>query len=484
LPQPLLPSAPDVLVVGAGVAGHFCATAMADAGLRVRVLEARALPGGRARSWHDTAMDLEVDIGPHVVSSEHVNFLHMLRRLGTDSLIAWQPRPMISLLDAGELLAVKNAQWTPPLHGLPNLPVALRRMGIGDALSHWRLAWQAARITEPGLRALDPVDAATWLRARGVSERAIDWFWRSAMLALLNVPLEQCSAAAAMRVFRLMMGRSGYHFGFPRAGLSQLYVPACIAAIRASGGEVLTGRMAHRLLVEDGKVRGVRLRDGTLLRAAHCVLALPPWHAAPLLARTREPLLAPLHAAARGFLGAPYTSTVLALDRSLGTHRFWARVWNPRDLNTDFYDLANIRPELAGGGSVVACNAIGPNAHLEWGDAEVVDRTLAELRDFSPAAADARVLHACVHRIRAAIPQPRPGTETRRPATRTPVAGLLLAGDWTDTAVPCSMESAARSAALAAEAILGRPLALPAPETCGLVGLLRRRGEPRQEAAP
>jgi 15-cis-phytoene desaturase len=85
------------------------------------------------------------------------------------------------------------------------------------------------------------------------------------------------------------------------------------------------------------------------------------------------------------------------------------------------------------------------------------------------------VLRSCIHRIRAAIPQPRPGTETLRPATRTAVSGLLLAGDWTDTAVPCSMESAARSAALAAGAILGRQLARPAPESHGLVGLLRRR---------
>jgi len=173
---------------------------------------------------------------------------------------------------------------------------------------------------------------------------------------------------------------------------------------------------------------------------------------------------------------------VLALDRSLGAHRFWARVWNPRDLNTDFYDLKNIRPGLAGGGSVIACNAIGPNAHGAWRDAQVTARTMAELAEFSPAAAQATVLGSCVHRIRAAIPQPRPGSETRRPGCRTAVAGLLLAGDWTDTAVPCSMESAARSAALAAQAILGRPLALPAPETYGLVGLLRARTRQRDAA--
>jgi 15-cis-phytoene desaturase len=236
-------------------------------------------------------------------------------------------------------------------------------------------------------------------------------------------------------------------------------------------------------VVEDGLVQGVRLRTGASLRAPWCVLAVAPWNAAPLLARTGEPRLASLQQRARSFLGAPYTSTMLTLDRPLGEQRFWARVWNPQDLNTDFYDLANIRPELAGGGAVIACNAIGPNARLHWDDRQVVDRTMRELEDFTPAARDARVLRACVHRIRAAIPQPRPGSETARPGPATAVGGLLLAGDWTDTAVPCSMESAARSAAFAAERIVGTALALPAPETRGLVGLVRAPAPPQAEAA-
>ncbi|MBC5785794.1 FAD-dependent oxidoreductase [Ramlibacter sp. USB13] len=465
----------DAVVVGAGVAGLFCAASLADAGVKVAVLEARADAGGRARSWHDATMGLEVDIGPHVLSSEHRQFVRMLRRLGTADQVQWQREPQVTLLDAGELLAVRNVRWTPPLHGLPNLPVALRRIGWRDAVSHWRVAWHAARANEESLRALDGIAALHWLRSLGVTTRAIDWFWRSALLALLNVPLEHCSAAAAMRVFRLMLGRSGYHFGFPTTGLSRLYVPACVGLVRERGSAFFTRSAVRNLEIENDRVAGVRLRDGKVLRAPWCVLALPPWNLAPLLARTRSARLAGLAEAASRFLGAPYTSTVLALDRRVGELRFRARVWNPADFNTDFYDLANIRPELAGGGSVIACNAIGPHARLAWSDREVVARTMAELADCTPAARDARVLRACVHRIRAAIPQPRPGTETLRPPTRTGLQGLLLAGDWIATAVPCSMESAARSAALAAGAILGRELVLPPPESYGFVGLLRKR---------
>lgn len=464
----------DALVAGGGVAGLSCAAALADAGLRVLVLEARAQAGGRARSWPDARLGVEVDLGAHVVSSEHRHFLRLLERVGTADQVAWQRDTLIDLLDAGERLKVRNVRWPPPLHGLANARVALRRLSLADALSHARVVWRAARENEQTLRRLDAHDALSWLRGEGVSERGIAWFWRSALLALLNVPLEQCSMAAAMRVFRLMLGRSGYHFGFPAVALSRLYVPGCTAAIRARGGDVRVGAVVRSLDIDAGQVRGVQLRDGTRFAAPVCVVALAPWDLAALLARTGEGALAGLAAGARVFRGAPYVSSFLWLDRRVTGDRFWSRVWNPKDLNTDFYDLANIRPEFAGGGSVIASNAIGPHARPHWNDEAIVARTLAELREYAPEARGARVLHARVHRIRAAIPQPRPGTETLRPATRTPLAGLFLAGDWIDTSIPCSMESAARAASLAVDAILGTSQTLPAPQTYGLVGLVRQ----------
>jgi uncharacterized protein with NAD-binding domain and iron-sulfur cluster len=469
-----------VIVAGAGVAGLACAAALADAGLRVTVLEREAAPGGRARSWRDEATGTEVDIGPHVLTSEHRNFLALLERLGTAAHVVWQPDPLVTLLDGDGVLRMPNRAWLPPLHGLPLLPNALRRLSVADLLSHWRIAWRGARLNERTLKALDGIDARTYLARQGVSATAVDWFWRSAMLALLNVPLEQCSAASAMRVFRLMMGRSGYHFGFPTVGLSQLYVPGCMAAVQRAGGQLLTGAQAHRLLIEDGRVAGLALQDGRVVRAPVCVLALPPADLADVVRRSGVDGLRALSDAAGVFQPSPYISTLLWFDRPLTRERFWARCWSLHDLNTDFYDLANIRPEVAAGPAFIACNSIGPQVRATWADDRVIEATLREIADFAPAVRHARVQHARVHRIPMAIPQPRPGTEARRPSSSGGVDGLYLAGDWTDTAVPCSMESAARSAALAAQAVLtraGRPApgAIDAPETYGMVAALRAR---------
>jgi 15-cis-phytoene desaturase len=280
-----------------------------------------------------------------------------------------------------------------------------------------------------------------------------------------------------MRVFRLMLGRSGWHFGFAKVGLAQLYVPGCCRAVLRSGGQVMFGARVQRLRVEQGRLVGVETDDGHVLATRRCVLAAPPQDVAALAGP--EPALQGLAIAASYFRPSPYQSTYIWFDRPITRERFWARTWSPQNLNTDFYDLANIRPNLAGGGSVIACNAIGPQVRADWPDERIVEQTMREIEQFAPAAHGARVLHTRVHRVPMAVPQPRPGTEQLRPPSDTALDGLWVAGDWTDTALPFSMESAARSGALAAEAVLddlGRPvrIAIDAPETEGLVGLLRR----------
>ncbi|WP_235971709.1 hydroxysqualene dehydroxylase [Azohydromonas caseinilytica] len=466
----------DVLIAGAGVAGLSCGAALADAGLKVCVLERDALPGGRAASWPDLVTGDVVDIGPHVLISDHLNFRALLRRLGTEDDIAWQPQPLITLLDAGRRIPVSIwRHLPPPLHGLPALPKALRCIGVRDLLSNLRVVWHAARLREADLEPLDGMDAMRYLRQLGASERSIEWFWTSATMALLNVPLQQCSAAALMRVYRVMQGRSDYCFGFPKVGLAALYAPGCRARIEAAGGRVLLRTPVARAHVEAGHFRAFELEDGSLLRAPAAVLALPPQ------AYRRDFLNVPwpaLSHAAHLFEPARYISVYLWLDRPVTKERFWARTWATRDLNTDFYVLSNIRPHTHGG-TLVACNSIHVRLAWDWSDEELVQRSLQEVADFAPLAAQARLLHARVHRIPMAVPCPMPGTERARLPAQTPFAGLWLAGDWTRTALPASMESAARSGALAAEAVAASfghelQLAIPVPRPTGVMALLER----------
>ncbi len=473
---------PDVAIAGAGVAGLQCAHALSTAGLRVGVLEAAERAGGRAASWRDEATGEVVDIGPHVLTTEHAQFMALAQRLGTAPQVLWQPTPMVTLRDRGQTVDMPAARGIPPLHGLPLLPPALRCVSFADLLSNTRLAWHAARITEEETHALDGEDALAMLRRLGVSDTMVEWFFRSAGIALLNVPLERCSAASLMRVFRLMLGRSGYHFGFPRAGLADLYVPGCERAVAAAGGALHTHVRVRRVLVHEGRFAGFACDDGRELRAGNGVLALPPRELAEVLQASGLPPLAPLTATAASLQPSRYVCTMLWLDRRVTSLRFWARTAREGGLNTDWYDLANIREQRGDAGSLIACNAIHVDDET-WtaSDEHIIERTRAELAEAIPDAAGAQLRHARVHRVPMAVPAPHPGFERARPGNATRVEGLFIAGDWTATQVPCSMESAARSGARAAELVAARTgrdlrLLLAPPETTGLVALLRRRG--------
>jgi flavin-dependent amine oxidoreductase len=209
---------------------------------------------------------------------------------------------------------------------------------------------------------------------------------------------------------------------------------------------------------------GVRLRDGAHVRADHVVAALPPQ------------ALAKLGLAAPAFEPSPYISCYLWFDRKLTRERFWAQLGVLGRLNTDFYDLSNIRRGWAGRPSLIASNIIYSHRANAMPDAEIVAATQREIAAFIPGAAAARVVHAVVNRIAMAIPCPLPGSESQRPAP-----SASIAGDWTRTGLPCSMESAVRSGLLAAGEILHQDLALPVRPSDGVAGLVQKL-RPRRAA--
>src|SRR5690606_8614807 len=155
----------------------------------------------------------------------HRNMLALLERLGTRTQIAWQPQRFITLIDDGMAANMRNYRLPAPVHFLPNF-LRVRQASLADVWSSRRVLWSVVRMHESDVRALDARTADVVLREMGVSARFIDWFWRTVCLAILNVPLELCSAGALFRFLQMMSGRRDFYFGFPRIPLADLYVPA------------------------------------------------------------------------------------------------------------------------------------------------------------------------------------------------------------------------------------------------------------------
>ena len=463
----------DVAIIGGGIAGLACALALEHSGLSVAVFERDRQLGGRAASMLDRTTGDTIDIGPHIVLSEYRNMLNMLSSFGRDADICWQDDLFITLLDHGRKLPMRLRSLPAPLHLLPSL-WAVDAVSTQDKLSNASVTWLAMRARAEDVEAIDGVNGEQFLIECGVTERFRQWFWETASLALLNLPLRECSAAALLRMYGQLIGTSGYRSGFPRTPLADLFVPHACERIAMANGTIETECAVSQLLVDEQRLSGVRLADGRRIRATSCVVAVPPQALSQLLADSGLQDLAVARELDR-FEPCPYISTYLWFDRKLTKERFWSRVWSPTDLNSDFYDLSNIRRDVDPQCSLIASNCIYSHAHAHLSDDEIIERTHAELSEFTSLAAVGKIRHAAVHRIPMAIPCPMPGTERARPSCTTELTGLLLAGDWTATGLPSCMESATYSGRIAAEKVLemsersathARPI--PPPEKDGV----------------
>ncbi|MFL6674554.1 MAG: FAD-dependent oxidoreductase [Massilia sp.] len=473
----------QVAVIGGGLAGLACAVALADKGLEVAVLERGQRLGGRASSWTDWHTGDIVDIGPHIFHSEYHNMLALLERLGTSRLIRWQPGKLLTIASKPRPVALRHAPLPPPLSLVPAM---LRAPGLGarDYLSMLRTGWRGMQFGEEQVAELDRIAALDFFRAQGVSEPMIDWWWRFAAMVVTNVPIERCSTASLMRIHAQLSGYRGLHFGFATVGLGELYTRQAVRLVEQAGGQVLTGA-AVRAIVGGERAAGVVLADGTRLHAEQVVSAVPPQALGPLAPPSCQDR-APFDALGT-FEPSPYISCYLWFDRKLATERFFSHLWSPGRLNYDFYDLSQIRYGWEGRPTVVASNIIYSHRAHGMSDDEIVQASVRELAEFAPDATQAKLVHADVHRIPMAIPCPTVGFERKRPASRTPMRGLFLAGDWVQTHMPCTMESAVKSGWMAAEQVLaarGMPaqLAIPARQYDGIAGLVRRASAWRRAA--
>ncbi|MFZ5478941.1 MAG: hydroxysqualene dehydroxylase [Myxococcota bacterium] len=451
----------DVLVVGGGLAGLTAAIGLGDLGLDVLVLEREPILGGRARSWPDAATGDPVHIGPHVFLTEYPNMLRLLDELGTRDRVVWQEDRFVTMVDGASQAVIRSDPRLPaPYHFVPSL---LRVPGLKkrDVFSNWPVTQFALTMREDDVRRLDLVNAEAFLRSMGVTATFLAWFWRFTSLSFMNLPLEITSAGALMRIYRALIAKNDVRIGFPDGGLGDVFAPAARRAIERAGGRVCTSVVVRRLLHEGRRVTGAQLADGRIVRARHVVAALPPGALREILPRPWV-AEAPFDDLAH-FHPVPYRCVYLWFDRKITDLAFWARTFRQHDLNTDFYDFSNIYRDWKDRPSMIGSNIIYSHRAEHLSDEEIAQRTLAELAEFLPAAKEARLVRWVVNHVPNVIHCPFPGTERRRPDQRSPIDGLFLAGDWTRTGFPCTMEGATRSGWLAAEAIrgdLGRPRAL------------------------
>jgi squalene-associated FAD-dependent desaturase len=334
-----------------------------------------------------------------------------------------------------------------PLHLAPSFS-GFRLLSWKDKLG---IARAMLRIIRSGGQPSVSPDATMldWLRQSGQTQNAIDRFWRVVLVSALNEQLDRLDAAYGIAVFwkAFLSTRDGFAVGIPSVPLDVLYASAA-NRIERSKGDVRTRSTVAELCVSDGSVASARLDDGTVLQADYYVAAIPFDRFLKILpAGVRDydefARIANLNV-------SPITSVHLWFDRRVMDEPFLTSV--DQTVQWVFNKSALGSPTAAGQYLQVVISASHALAQLS--QQEIINICRKELADLMPACGEAKVTRAVVIRETSATFAPEPGCDRWRPAERTPIRNLFLAGDWTRTGWPATMESAVRSGYRAAEAIL------------------------------
>lgn len=445
---------PSVLIVGGGLAGLAAATALAPRGFRVTLLESRGRLGGRASSFTDAATGQLIDTCQHVSMGCCTNFAHFCRTVGIAPLL--QPQPCLYFMTPDRRVSRFFADRLPaPLH-LARSFLGAHYLSLGEKL---RIAWGLAALQRTEPAADGPF--AEWLTRHRQSPRTVDRFWGLVLTSALNETPDRIGLRYAHKVFvdGFLRHRRGFEVELPSVPLGRLYGEELQQWLQRHGVEMRLNQAIRRVDIEGHRVRALELRNGERRAADRYVLAVPFDRLVELLPQE----VAEKHACFSGLRRletSPITSVhlwyrrpVLELPHVVLIDCLGQWVFN--------------RGEQAPGEHYVQVVVSAARQFRGLDNQEVQRRIAAEMAQLFPAAQEADLLRARVVTEHAATFSAVPGVDAFRPYQETPVENLFLAGDWTATGWPATMEGAVRSGYLAAEALLrraGRPESLLVPD--------------------
>jgi len=458
-----------VLVVGGGLAGITAALDCAEGGARVTLVEVRRRLGGAAYSFQREG--LEMDNGQHVFLRCCGAYRALLRRLGSEQRVSVQPRLEIPVLKPGaRTVRLRRGALPAPFH-LAGTLLHYRHLSLPERLGAARaaLALMRLRARDGGL---DEQTFGAWLSDHGQGPRAIAALWDLIALPTLNLPAAEASLELGAFVFRtgLLSGADAGDIGFHVGTLGETIGVPAEAALRRAGVEVVLGWRAERLLrtaaglevhgrgaagtadaqeepSEPGDgAAGAAVGAGDGLSAEAVIVAVPHMRAAGLL----QPLLPELAGRLGGLGSSPIVNLHVVYDRPVCEEPFAAGVDTPVQYLFD-------RSAAAGapaGSQYLAVSLSGAEREMGMSVDALRELYLPALEQLLPRARHANVESFLATREHAATFRAAPGVQALRPAAQTAVPGLVLAGAWTATGWPATLEGAVLSGHAAAESAL------------------------------
>jgi squalene-associated FAD-dependent desaturase len=457
---------PHVAVIGGGLAGLATAAGLVEQDVRVTLMESRPRLGGRASSIVDRETGQTIDNCQHVTMGCCTNFRHFSEKLGFADLLQPQrrlyfvappqpnQRPAVVPFTAGQLPV--------PLH----LAMAFNRLPWFRFVEKRQIAFGLRALARPSTGPDEPF--SHWLNRHKQSETVQRDFWHVVLVSALSESLDRISTQHARKVFvdGFLASRTGWQVSIPSVPLETIYSTRIRQWLDRQGIEVRLQAGVKQLCVEDGQVVRAEMRSGETVSADHFVLAVPHWLVKPILP---DDLADDSHFSGIGRLEtAPIASVHLWFDRPL-TSLPHATLLNR--LSQWMFNRGLVQQDEKGSESAATSHVqvvISAARNLSGlSEADIIGQVESELRSVWPDSHEAKLQHARLITEHRAVFSPLPDVDALRPSQQTPVTNLQLAGDWTSTGWPSTMEGAVRSGYLAAENILrhlNRPVELIQPD--------------------
>ena len=452
-----------IAVVGGGLAGLSAALDLVDAGRRVTLFERRPFAGGKAYSFSDPNHDVILDNGQHITMRCCTEFQAFLERIGCADIVRYQEQLEVAVIDpdsSGHRVSLISA-WQPrshtrlgrqllpaPLHMLPSMltyvhlsPAEKTRLGFAFE--------SIRRMSESERQALDRQSFATWLRSHQQTDRVIERFWDLIILPTCNDRSRDVSAAQAIQVFQegFIRDPGAADIGLFTRGLGEVAETA-VERLREHGARIELDARVTAVAGQGEEAAAVRLSRDRELEISAVILALPPHHAFDLLPaswRRREPF---------------WRLSQHEVSPIINVHMQWDRPVMRRDfvavLDPDAQFIFH-RSQIHGWQTPphwISVSLSGAHDLVELPQEEIVARVERAVRRALPRTSGTSLLASRVVKEAEATFRPRPGMNAHRVRPRTPIHNLALAGAWTTTGWPATMESAVRSGRAAAQVIL------------------------------
>lgn len=441
--SPSLDSKP-VIIVGGGLSGLAAAVELTSRNIPVVLLEQKPKLGGRAYSFTDATTGDVIDNGQHVLIVGYERTMRFLERIGTKQLLTVQDQPVLFLHHPTKGFCEFKLQKLPsPLHLLVGI-LTTDLFSFADKLRLLRAGSAMQRTTNDP--SLDDMTIEQWLDAVGQSEETKRSFWEPLAVSIMNEHTAKASAKVFVHSLRhaFLGGWKNSSLAVPRVGLSELYVDGAVKFIEQRGAEVRPNADVIRVVVSDDKVTSIRLRDDSEIESRAAILAVPHYRLEELL-----PSAIPQQVIAPKLLSAPSTPIVsihLWFENDFMPHEFvgvigkrvqW--IFNKRKINQE-----------TGKGGHISCVVSAADDFVGMTNDELVKLAMDDLKTVYNAVPSAPT-HEVVVREKRATFSCTPEVEKLRPNHQTSISNLFLAGDWTNTGLPATIEGSIISGEKCAE---------------------------------